>query len=99
MQSDPASSESIQNQKREVEDERASKAAHEEERKKAISDCRDKLKESLDDKYYLHHYDLDPYKNSFISSKEGQNDISSIMSAMVTQIASENSYQEVFDHN
>jgi hypothetical protein len=46
---------------------------------KAISDCRDKLKESLDDKYYLHHYDLDPYKNSFISSKEGQNDISSIM--------------------
>lgn len=43
---DPNTSEQLQNQKKEVEDERVSKAADEEERKKIIGECREKIKES-----------------------------------------------------
>lgn len=84
LQSDPGLSEQITHQKKEVEDERMTKAQEEEERKRIINDCRDKLRESIDDKYYIPSYDLDTYKKSFLPHKEGQNSISSIMSAMVT---------------
>ncbi len=73
-----------------------SKAADEEDRKKIIHECRDKLKESMDDKYYLEKYDLTQYSHSFLPHKEGQNSIGSLMSAMVSQIAKENSYEEVY---
>lgn len=81
---DPTSSEHIHQQKKEVEDEKVSKAADEEDRKKIIHDCRDKLKESMDDKYYLEKYDLAQYSHSFLPHKEGQNSIGSLMSAMVS---------------
>lgn len=74
-------------QKKEVEDEKVSKAADEEERKRIIGECRDKLKESVDDKYYIPNYSVDTYReqmNTQSGNKEVQNSISSIMNAMVT---------------
>jgi len=41
-----------------VEEERSSKAADEEERKRIIIECKDKLKESIDDKFYIPSYSL-----------------------------------------
>ena len=96
QQTDPASAEQITHQKKEVEEEKVSKAAEEDERKKYIHDFKDKLKESTDDKFYLERYDLTPYSQSFLPHKEGQNSISAIMSAMVSQIAQENSYEQVY---
>jgi hypothetical protein len=83
-------------QKKEVEDEKVSKAADEEDRKKVIHECREKLKESMDDKYHIDKYDLSTYSQSFLPHKEGQNSIGALMSAMVSQIAKENSYEEVY---
>ena len=53
----------------------------------------------MDDKYYLDSYSLDKYQSSFVPSKEVQNSISSIMSAMVSQIAEENSYEDIYQEN
>lgn len=83
-QTDPSSTEMINQQKKEVEDEKVSKAQDEEERKKVINDCRDRLKDSSDDKYYLEKYDFASYNASFLQHKEGQNSIASIMSSMIT---------------
>lgn len=94
---DPNTTELLAQQKKEVEEEKMSKAMGEEERKKAINDCLDKLKESKDDKYYIPNFRLDEYKASFLPHKEGQNSIAAIMSAMVSQIAKENSYEEVYE--
>lgn len=69
--SDPSSTEQISHQKKEVEEEKVSKAAEEDERKKFIHEFRDKLKESSDDKYYLDKYDLATYSQSFLPHKEG----------------------------
>lgn len=94
---DPTTTEVIVLQKKEAEDEKVSKAMDEEERKKIIHDCKDKLKESMDDKFFIPNYDISSYKASTLPHKEGQNSIANIMSAMVSQIAVENSYQEVYD--
>jgi hypothetical protein len=97
---DPSSSENVQAQKKEVEDEKLSKAADEEERKKVIHECRDKLKESMDDKYYIPNYEIDSYKQAFLPQKEGgQNSIDAIMNAMVSQIAKEHSYIDVYEQH
>lgn len=56
--SDPHTSEQVSQQKKEVEEERSSKAADEEERKRIIIECKDKLKESIDDKFYIPSYSL-----------------------------------------
>jgi hypothetical protein len=61
-QTDPSITEMINQQKKEVEEEKVSKAQDEEERKKIINDCRDRLKESSDDKYFLENYDFSVYK-------------------------------------
>ena len=68
---DPTSVENITIQKKEVEDEKVSKAAEEDERKRIISECRDRLKDSSDDKYFLEKYDLTSYEKSFLPHKEG----------------------------
>ena len=71
----------------------------EEERKKAINDCKEKLRESRDDEFFIPNYSLEPYKASFLPHKEGQNSIAGIMSAMVSQIAKENAYEKVFEEH
>lgn len=81
---EPGSQEQVHQQKKEVEDEKVSKAADEEDRKKGINECRERLKDSMDDKYHIESYDLTPYAASFLPHKEGQNSIGSLMSAMVT---------------
>lgn len=53
----------------------------------------------MDDKFYISNYSLEGYEEAFPGGREGQNSIGSIMSAMVSQIAYENSYQEVFEQH
>jgi hypothetical protein len=87
MQTDPSISENVAAQKKEVEEEKVSKAADEEERKRIIHECRDKLKESVDDKYYISNYGIETYREQMATAsgnREVQNSIGSIMNAMVS---------------
>jgi hypothetical protein len=85
--SDPATAELLQQQKRDAEEEKAAKVAEEESRKRAIGQCKEQLKESMDDRFNIPNYDLGPYKASSLPKRESQNSIATIMSAMVSQIA------------
>ena len=73
------------------------RSQEEEQRKREIKELKDKLKDSLDDKYDIKDFKLDEYRKAMVSQKETQNTVSSIMSAMVSQIAVENSYMQVYD--
>lgn len=96
---DPNTTELLAAQRKEAEEEKASKAVDEEERRRAINECRDKLKESRDDTFFIPNYSLDAYRASFLPHKEGQNSVAAIMSAMVSQIARENAYDQVFEEH
>lgn len=80
-----------------MEEERITRATEEEERKRIITECKERLKESVDDKYYIPNFSIDAYKEAFLPHKEGQNSIGSIMNAMVSQISLENSYFDVYE--
>jgi hypothetical protein len=52
-----------------------------------------KAKRSLDDEVQAKEFDISAYKKDFVSNPETSNNISSVLSAMITQIETANSGQ------
>ena len=63
-----------------------------EDRQKNLKILRKREKVSLDDEKDNSKFKLDVYKNDFVDNAETANNIQSVLSAMITQIESDNSW-------